>query len=703
MTSLDRRGFLMAAATAAALPPAIARARAIDADVRTGTIKDVEHVVIFMQENRSFDHYFGSMAGVRGFGDRFPIPVPDTDGLKNATVWTQLNKPPGLPLIAPFHLNTVQTFAHMRVEGTPHLWPDAQGAWNEGRMNHWPVTKTEHSMGYYKAADAPFQFALAEAFTLCDAYHCSILSGTNPNRLFLWTGTNDPTGRDGGPGMANSHDRFVSAGGHARSYSWTSYVERLDKAGVSWRLYQDMADNFTDNPLAGFKAFRESYDKVPGSDPRLAERALTTRMLDGLREDVVTGKLPQVSYIIARAADSEHPGPSSPAQGADFTAQVLDALTADPKVWAKTALFVMFDENDGFFDHAPPPAPPSRDASGGLLGASTTDTAGEYHLVASTADPQAERPELMGRPYGLGPRVPMYVISPWSRGGWVDSEVFDHTSVIRFLETRFGVLEPNITPWRRTVCGDLTSAFDFKTPNDAPFFESLPKTAETAARARALPGRTAPPTPALPEAPIQAAGARPSRALPYRLDAGAQVTGETVTLTFANTGKAGAVFHVYDRLALDLPPRRYTVGAGKRLQGVWAARAGAYDLWVLGPAGFHRHMTGQATQPLEALLAPQRSTDSLTLVLRNTGKSAIEAKVSPQAYADAHTPWTATLAPGDTATHTWPLKATGGWYDLAVTSPTAPGFLRRLAGRIETGRDSVSDPAMGGAARMTRA
>jgi phospholipase C len=426
-------------------------------------------------------------------------------------------------------------------------------------------------------------------------------------------------------------------------------------------------------------------------------------MLDGLREDVLSGKLPQVSYVIARAADSEHPGPSSPAQGADFTAQVLDALTADPKVWARTALFVMFDENDGFFDHMPPPAPPSRDAAGGLLGASTTDTTGEYHLVASTADPQAERPKLMGRPYGLGPRVPMYVISPWSRGGWVDSEVFDHTSVLRFLETRFGVLEPNITPWRRAICGDLTSAFDFKTPNDTPFFEALPKTAETAARARALPGRTAPPTPATPDAPVQAEGVRPSRALPYRLDATAQVMGSgQLALTFANTGKAAAVFHVYDRQVLDHPPRRYTVGAGKRLQGVWDAPGGAYDLWVLGPAGFHRHVTGQTAQPLEAQLAAQRNTDSLTLVLRNTGKSEIEARVAPQAYAQAHPAWTVTLAPGDTATQTWPLKATGGWYDLAVTSPNAAGFLRRFAGRVETGADSVSDPAMGGAARMTR-
>jgi phospholipase C len=113
----------------------------------------------------------------------------------------------------------------------------------------------------------------------------------------------------------------------------------------------------------------------------------------------------------------------------------------------------MFDENDGFFDHVPPPAPPSRDASGNVLGGSTIDTAGEYHLARHPSEAKSERDDLMGRPYGLGPRVPLYVISPWSRGGWVNAEVFDHTSVIRFLEKRFGVMEPNISAWRRAVCG----------------------------------------------------------------------------------------------------------------------------------------------------------------------------------------------------------------------------------------------------------
>ena len=458
---VSRRRMLSIAAGAAAAPPAIARALSIDADVRAGSLADVDHVVILMQENRSFDHYFGALAGVSGFADRFPIPVADAPGRTGRTCWTQSNTPGEgrPPVIAPFALNTVTDFRLMRVEGTPHNWSDAQAAWDEGRMGRWPAAKTEHSMGHYRGEDTPFQYALAEAFTICDAYHCSIQSGTNSNRLFLWSGTNDPGGRQGGPALSNSHDNLASLGGHPDSYRWTTYAERLSAAGVSWRIYQDMADNFTDNPTAGFATFRDSFAGKPGSDPALKRLALSTRKLDGLREDVLAGTLPKVSWIVAPAGDSEHPGPSSPAQGADYTARVIDALTADPKVWARTVLLLMYDENDGFFDHVPPPAPPSLKAGklSAELGASSIETTGEYHLATTPSEAAAERPELMGRPYGLGPRVPMIVISPWSRGGWTNSQVFDHTSVIRFLERRFGVFEPNISPWRRAVCGDLTS------------------------------------------------------------------------------------------------------------------------------------------------------------------------------------------------------------------------------------------------------
>jgi len=698
MPSLDRRAFLLSATAALALPPAVAKALAIDADIRAGTLRDVDHVVILMQENRAFDHYFGVMNGVRGFGDRFPIPVPDAPGLRHKTVWTQVNDTTkgGPSLISPFPLDTLTIFAHMRVEGTPHSWSDAQAAWNEGRMDRWPAAKTERAMGYYRRDDIPFQYAMANAFTLCDAYHCSTQTGTNTNRLFLWTATNDPSGQQGGPSISNSHDSLVADGGAADPYRWTTYGERLLAAGVAWRIYQDMADNFTDNPTAGFKTYRDSHAGLPGSDPRLKALALSTRKLDGLREDVLAGALPQVSYIVAPAADSEHPGPSSPAQGADYTARVIDALTADPKVWARTALLMMFDENDGFFDHVPPPAPPSKAADGTVLGASTVDTAGEYHLVRNPTEASAERDELMGRPYGLGPRVPLYVLSPWSRGGWVNSQVFDHTSVIRFLEARFGVMEPNISPWRRAVCGDLTTAFDFKTPNDTPFAQALPATRALAERASTLKDTTVPPTPIAPAAPSQALGPRPSRALPYalRIDEGARDGG--LMLTLANDGAQAAVLHVYDRLRLDQPPRRYTVEPGKQASDAWPA--GAYDLWVLGPNGFHRHFIGAAPGQ-DPMLRVQTSpmTSRIDLTLRNPGGAAVTLAASPNAYTTAFRPWKLTLPAGRESRKDLRVKATGGWYDLSIE---ADGYLRRVAGRVETGLDSISDPAMGGVAAM---
>ncbi|OQS43836.1 phosphocholine-specific phospholipase C [Chromobacterium haemolyticum] len=709
-----KRGSALAASslTLSLLPASIQRALAIPANNRTGTLQDVEHIVILTQENRAFDHYFGSLAGVRGFGDRFPLPLADSALLKRKTVWYQTNQgnnatPPRV--VAPFHLNTAQTFAYMRVEGTPHVWSDAQYAWGKGAMNAWPTYKQNHSMGYFKEADLPFQYALANAFTLCDAYHCAFQGGTNPNRVFLWCGGNDPLQQGKGPVIANAYDSvdYNPKGG----YTFTTYAERLEAAGVSWKIYQDMADNFTDNPVAGFRSFRAAYFGEAGAKPALKSKGLSTWTLEDLRQDVLANRLPQVCYIVATADGSEHPGPSSPAQGADYTARVLDALTANPEVWSKTVFLVNFDENDGFFDHVPPPAAPSYlswdadPAKAVLAGGSTVATDGEYHHLRSS-ETSNERADLIHVPYGPGPRVPMYVISPWSRGGWVNSQVFDHTSVIRFIEQRFGVKEPNISAWRRAVCGDLLSCFDFVNPNAE--LPKLPATAALAARARALPGRTKPSAPALPELPVQSSGLRRSRALPYELHASARVDGSagTVELIFANSGQATAVFHVYDRRHLDAPPRRYAVEAGKQLSGLWRVNydANLYDLWVLGPNGFHRHFTGDAgqlgrlskAQP-EIQVCYDPAAGDVYLKLHNSGRENCEFQVRANAYAKTD-PQRVVVGPQGEAVLNWPLKDSYGWYDVSVSAPVFPGFSRRFAGRVETGRDGYSDPAMGGAA-----
>jgi phospholipase C len=278
--------------------------------------------------------------------------------------------------------------------------------------------------------------------------------------------------------------------------------------------------------------------------------------------------------------------------------------------------------------------------------------------------------------------------------------------VIRFLERRFGVLEPNITPWRRAVCGDLTSAFNFSRLDDGAFFENLPDTTALAARARKLGDTTTPPTPAQVSLPRQERGVRPSRALPYELHVVARLALEParVELAFVNSGAAAAVFHVYDRRHLDRLPRRYTVEAKRHLAGVWelGADQGAYDLWVLGPNGFHRHFTGvvtlrgRAPEP-EVELRYLPLLGSVSAQLRNRGPAPCRFVISANAYERGRS-WTALVGPHAAEEQHWPLRQSGYWYDLTVRVDSLPGFSRRFAGRLETGRDSFSDPAMGGAA-----
>lgn len=721
MTHLKRRQFLQASAKTfgsvvalSLFPPAIRNALAINAQRDTGTIQDVAHIVALTQENRSFDHYFGTFKGVRGFADRFPIPMEGRNPSRRSNVWQQARMDDSGPGSAtPFHLDTQRNFALMRAEGAAHTWPDALQAWASGRLNQWTQAKGQHAMGYFTQADLPFHYALADAFTLCDAYHCSFQGGTTPNRLFLWTGTNDPHGRGHGPATFNDIESLQEKPGRP-SYTWTTYPERLQAAGISWQVYQDITDNYDDNSLAFFKVFRDAYANLPGSSAELKARASSTRGLDQLKADVLANKLPQVSWIVASELSSEHPARSSPAQGADYTARVLDALTANPEVWSRTVLFLNYDENDGYFDHVPPPAVPSyidwnADPAKALLaGASTVDTSGEYNEKLVSYRSGEQDISLLHQPYGLGPRVPLLVVSPWSRGGWVNSQVFDHTSVIRFMEARFGVMELNISAWRRAVCGDLTSALDFSRPERSPV-PTLPATAAMASRSRALANQTMPTLPAQPVATIeelQAPGARPSRALPYQLHVKGmvQAQAQVMQLAFVNTGSVAAVFHVYDRLNLGRTPRRYTVEPDRQLTGSWelADQERAYDLWVLGPNGFHRHFTGRIEAMLAASMAgPEVEIGydlikgELTAHMLNGGNAACTFELQANAYFNKDVTFHR-VAPNGSARHTWPIKQSGHWYDFTVRVTEYKEFSRRFAGRMETGQASITDPAMGG-------
>jgi phospholipase C len=701
----DRRGFLLsllqasgAAMSVSVLPSSIRKALAIPAAVDRGTLADVKHIVILMQENRSFDHYFGTLRGVRGFGERNPIPLAS-----GKPVWFQSNGKVDIP---PFHLDTKTTSA-LRVPSTPHSFSDAQAAWNQGKLGFWPKFKSQYSMGHYRREDIPFQFALAEAFTICDAYHCSVTTGTDPNRIAFWSGSNfspevlargeNCTDADSEPDNLRCwiegklpEPGYTYAGS---AFKWPTIPDVLQRSGISWRIYQDPNDNWT-GAMHGCLAF-ESF-RTARPDSPLYQNGMTHWSVESLAEDVRNGTLPQVSWVLPSESWSEHPKPSSPLQGAEFTTHVLDALTSNPEVWSKTVFFLAFDENDGLFDHVPPPAPPSYAADGVLAGKATLDLRGEYFSDPLRAHLHpADTISGTVRPWGLGPRVPFYVISPWSRGGWVNSQVFDHTSVAQFIEQRFKITIPNISPWHRAVCGNLVSAFDFVSPN-SPDMPKLPDVAGSTSIVAEHSRRPKPAPPQLPEPLFQEPGVRHSRALPYELHVRARTDAATksLALTFGNTGGAGAVFHVYDQHHLDHIPRRYTVEAGKDLSDLWSTGDGEYNLWVCGPNGFLREFKGIASKSaldghLAVELDYERRAGAIKLSIKNESDSPCALSVTANAYRNDG-PWQLEVPPRRQVIRHLSVIASHRWYDFTVAAGT---FARRFAGRMETGEPGFSDPA----------
>jgi phospholipase C len=421
---------MAAAAAGSSMFPAVIRdALAVQANNVTGTLADVEHVVIFMQENRSFDHYFGTLSGVRGFDDPRAINTP-----AGRPVWYQPDASGGYVL--PFHFDVKNTSA-LQV-GTNHSWKGSQATWQG--WDAWVKQKTALSMGYFDRADVPFYYALADAFTICDAYHCSVFGATDPNRMFMLTGSSQGWfGSMGGlynispTGYYNNDPAKddVSASVTASAPNWQTYAETLQANQISWKVYQEW-DNYGDNYLAYFRNFRVNADGTrlspdsplyqrgrviaPGSTEGNSAGTRGDWLVASFADDVKNNRLPAVSWICSPNDYTEH-APNSPNAGENIAARLLAALVANPDTWSKTVFLLTYDENDGFFDHMPAPIPPITPA----MGSTTLASVGEFE-------------NYQGVPVGLGPRVPMLVVSPWTKGGRVCSQLFDHTSQLRFLE-----------------------------------------------------------------------------------------------------------------------------------------------------------------------------------------------------------------------------------------------------------------------------
>jgi phospholipase C len=396
-----------------------------------GKLTDIDHVVILIQENRSFDHYFGTLPGVNGLGTAAAKAVYSQAGYPVEGFEGHLN---------PFHFKDANCFHDIT-----HSWVPQHESWNNGAMDSFVKTHLAddgaaagpETMGYYEKAEIPFYYALAEAFTICDSYYCSVLGPTDPNRLMAMTGTIDPDGLNGGPLIETLSP--PTRGTFNGKFTWETMPEALTSAGISWKIYNGAFAGLLDNPLTYFKNFQ--------TNTALKEKAFNPKYPQDLREDLRNGTLPQVSWINTQGFETEHPEDGTAAVGEAATSLIVRMLMHHKPQWEKTALFITWDENGGFFDHvAPPVAPPA--------------TPGEFLTVPDVTNDSGGDPG----PIGLGFRVPLLIVSPFARGGCLSSDTFDHTSLLRFLETRFGVEVPNLSTWRRENTGDLTSAFNFAEP-----------------------------------------------------------------------------------------------------------------------------------------------------------------------------------------------------------------------------------------------
>ena len=454
-------------------------------------------------------------------------------------------------------------------------------------------------------------------------------------------------------------------------------------------------------------------------------------VLHQFREDVTNKKLPTVSWVVAPENFSDHPG--APWYGAWYISEMMDILTQNPDVWKKTIFILAYDENDGYFDHVPPfvPAHPDQPETGKT--SKGIDTRTEF-----VTQEQENKRKNKGRtgPIGLGFRVPLVIVSPWSRGGFVNSEVFDHTSTLavsgKFPESQKGpklIRETNISTWRRTVCGDLSSAVSTlhgetvklpKSVDKQAFIEGIHKAQfkEVPKNYKRLSEPDIQQCATNPAAslylPRQEEGVRPSCALPYELHVDGHVTDKQFILTLSAKTDAfgkqaiGAPFQVHHRQKDEVKMRSYTVSAGDQLQDAWPVDQ-PFQLSVQGPNGFYRAFISGPANPLIQVVcdyerdAKKKYTGNVVVRLKNMDPSrAYSIQLVDNAYQTKKQQISLEKAgtPAAQQAVLLNLKNSHNWYDFSVKVAGFDEFEQQYAGRVETGKASFSDPFMGKISRI---
>lgn len=823
------------------VPASIKKAFEID-PVPGSTYIDAEHIVILMQENRSFDHAYGSLKGVRGFNDPRAIELPNGN-----SVWCQTDVNGNT--YAPFRLD-IKDSKITWMGSLPHSRSSQVDALNEGKMDQWLVAKRSGNpqyrnmpltLGHYTREDLPFHYALADAFTVCDHNFCSACTSTTPNRSYFWSG--NILNEENGLSKANIRNDDFKAG----KLLWLTFPELLEKNGIDWRFYQNDVSsgggytgderawlaNFGCNNLEWFEKYNVKFNRryvenlqkqietLPDQIQKLQEKLATTndtddnndkmrksldkkqqvldqatkeyaqwnqkafdaltpeqkslynraftinsgdkhyRDLDTLkyndngqkrevavpkgdlfyqfRKDVKEGRLPTVSWFAGPQNLSDHP--SAPWYGAWYVSEILDILTQNPEVWKKTIFILTYDENDGYFDHVPSFLAPDhlRPETGKC--STGIDTSIEWVRKANEIAQGIREKEAREAPIGLGFRIPMVIASPWSRGGQVCSQIFDHTSTLQFLETFIqkkynkNVHLDNISAWRRTVCGDLTSVFRPFNPEDKklPFLDRN-QFIETIYNAQFKNEPTGFQTLSQDDIDLisknpqlsnkisqQEPGISVSTSIPYELYADTALSSDKKSLILKMKagnelfGKeaAGSPFAVYARTAYkDVKQSSfqkgkvwsYAVKAGDSLQDQYELdnfENGQYHIKVVGPNGFLREMKGSgndndlsiAVEYERSKVNSKKATGNLRLRLTNNSGKELMLEIADNVYKNPKL--SQTLKPSESKDIVLNIQKSYSWYDFSVRIMNDSQYLRRYTGHVETGNGSMTDPFMG--------
>ena len=632
-------------------------------------------------------------------------------------------------------------------EGIAHLWnisnynyPELQWKTYPERLDEngisWKVYQNELTMGY------PLK---GEEDALLSNFGTNVLEYFSQYNVRLHEG--GIAGLQAGKeNLQKQIDQWEQQPGDARAVQRLASAKRL-MAGIEAAQQKYTAEKF-DSLSSQQKSIHTKAFTTNNGDPDFhnlgplqyddqgTERTLNVPKGDifhQFREDVKNGTLPTVSWLMAPGHFSDHPG--EPWFGPWYVSEAMEILLENPEVWKKTIFILTYDENDGYFDHVPPFVVPNPYQENTGKVSKGIDPKLDFVTRNQQTNPSADESRIREGSVGLGYRVPMIIASPWTRGGFVCSEVFDHTSSLQFLENflekKSGkkIIEENITQWRRTICGDLTSAFrpyhgekiagpvfldkdkfmedihqaQFKLPPDNFKKLSAVEIAQINSNHRQSP-----------DFPQQEKGIRPANALPYELytDGRFNKAKNTFELTFKagnavfGKGAAGSAFRVYAMNPFKGEVLRawdYTAAAGDALQDEWLINDfenGQYHLRVYGPNGFYREFTGNSNNPQVTINCDyecnnlSKLTGNVIVHVNNHDSKTHTVSLTDNSYGGSGQ--SKEVAPGNNTAFMLKLEQSFNWYDLSIKLNGYPDFKGRFAGRVETGAITKTDPLMGG-------